>query len=311
MFKKIRNRSIVFLIASITLHLSFWLVMSIKKFASSTAAHERVEVTYVDPTEIPPQKVDKFAKKTPPKDQVVEQQQRLNDEKPVDTRFLSKFDQVVKKETRAEKSGAFTNSAVEGVQKAGEKEAPIEKKKPLLRAKGELPSLKDLTPQFSPTPKSQEVVDGKAGDPSQSDDYMKDVDKGMQTLLSTREFVYYSYYQRIKESLRQYWEPTVKQKVKIMYRKGRTIASSQDRITQIVITLTAQGELERVEVVGQSGVTDLDEAAMEAFKQAAPFPNPPKGIVEKDGRIRIRWDFILEARTPILKPRHYGRVAGM
>ena len=64
-------------------------------------------------------------------------------------------------------------------------------------------------------------------------------------------------------------------------------------------------------MVGQSGVTDLDEAAMEAFKQAAPFPNPPKGIVEKDGRIRIRWDFILEARTPILKPRHYGRVAGM
>lgn len=312
MFKKLKNKSIAFLIASIILHLTFWLGMGIKNFKSSHVEKERIEVTLVEPEiSVPQQKANKQARKTPPKDQVVEQEKQINDQKPIDTRFLSKFDQVVKKETRADKTGAFTNAAVEGVQKAGEKEAPKDNKKPLLKEKGDLPSLKDLVPQFSLNPNAKEVVEGKAGDPSQSDDYVKDVEKGMQTLLSTREFVYYSYYQRIKESLRQYWEPTVKQKVKILYRKGRTIASAQDRITQIVITLTAQGELERVEVVGQSGVTDLDDAAIEAFKQAAPFPNPPKGIVEKDGRIRIRWDFILEANTRILKNRHFGRVAGM
>jgi protein TonB len=49
-------------------------------------------------------------------------------------------------------------------------------------------------------------------------------------------------------------------------------------------------------VVGPSGLTDLDDAAVEAFRAAAPFPNPPNGIVEGDGLIRIRWDFILEAR---------------
>jgi protein TonB len=40
---------------------------------------------------------------------------------------------------------------------------------------------------------------------------------------------------------------------------------------------------------------DLDSAAVEAFRQAAPFPNPPKGMVEADGTIKIRWDFVLEA----------------
>lgn len=311
MFNRDRRSITIFLIASIILHLSFWLGMNFWKNPLKLPQKEQIEVTLVESQPEAAKKPESRRKSAPVKDQVVEQDKQLNDEKPVDSRFLSKFDQVVKREMRAEKTGAFTNKAISGVQKAGEKEAPKEKKKSMLRAKGELPNLKDLTPQFSMTPNAKDVAEGKSGDPSQSDDYIKDVDKGMQTLLSTREFVYYSYYQRIKEALRQYWEPTVKQKVKIMYRKGRQLASAQDRVTQILITLTAQGELERVEVIGQSGVTDIDDAAIEAFKQAAPFPNPPKGIVEKDGRIRIRWDFILEARAPILKPKRYGRVAGM
>jgi len=47
-------------------------------------------------------------------------------------------------------------------------------------------------------------------------------------------------------------------------------------------------------VIGDSGIQDLDDAAIEAFKAAAPFPNPPKGVVENDGTVQIRWDFVLE-----------------
>jgi len=64
----------------------------------------------------------------------------------------------------------------------------------------------------------------------------------------------------------------------------------------------------KVQVIGRSGIQDLDDAAVEAFKAAAPFPNPPKGIVDEDGTIRIRWDFILEAnnRMPIRFYRRAG-----
>ena len=79
------------------------------------------------------------------------------------------------------------------------------------------------------------------------------------------------------------------------YRQGRTIASAKDRVTQVLVTLNPEGELVKVEVLTQSGVMDLDSAAVEAFRQAAPFPNPPKGMVEADGTIKIRWDFVLEA----------------
>ena len=59
-----------------------------------------------------------------------------------------------------------------------------------------------------------------------------------------------------------------------------------------------------MKVVGESGLHDIDEAALEAFRAAEPFPNPPKGIVEKDGTIKIRWDFILEATRATPKPEH-------
>src|SRR5690606_20044794 len=131
--------------------------------------------------------------------------------------------------------------------------------------------------------------------PSQSDDHLKQVKSGLQTLLSTREFVYYSYYKRIKDQIRQHWEPGVREKVKIIYKQGRNIASAKDRVTQLLVTLDRDGTLIRVDVLGPSGVIDLDAAAVEAFESAAPFPNPPDGIVEADGTIKIRWDFVLEA----------------
>ena len=167
------------------------------------------------------------------------------------------------------------------------------------------PSLRDLIPSFRPAPPA--VVNGAAGTdladqahsgglgPSATDDHLKNVETGMQTMLSTREFVYYSYYNRIKEKLRQYWEPKIKEKMERIMRQGRTIASSTDRITRIVIVLDNRGTLVRVQIVGPSGVSDLDEAAVEAFRAAAPFPNPPKGIIENDGTVKIRWDFVLEA----------------
>jgi len=163
-----------------------------------------------------------------------------------------------------------------------------------------LPKLVDLKPQFhwDKVPSGVE----NPGPISQSDDFLKDLQKGPQTLLSSREFVYYSYYNRIKERLRLYWEPKIKEKVTRIFAQGRHLASDEEKITRLIITLDQSGKLIKVQVLGASGVTDLDDAAVEAFQAAAPFPNPPKGIVEADGTIKIRWDFILEANSNMLTP---------
>jgi protein TonB len=276
---------IVFLIVSILIHLGFSLSLWLTEPPARNEVQE-VEISYENPNPTHAQLLK----------QIVEQKDQLNNEKDDKAKYLSAHDQKVLKQTRARHDGAFNNTVAGGA--AGQ---PHQDKKQARRQakksadKGELPSLKDLSPTFSPTPNVADQPAPRPGEEARTDDYLKDVTKGLQTILSTREFVYYTYYSRIKEKIGQYWEPTVREKVKIIYRQGRTIASAHDRVTQLLITLDKEGNLIRVEVLGHSGVVDLDDAAVGAFQSAAPFPHPPKGMVEGDGTVKIRWDFILES----------------
>jgi TonB family protein len=255
--------------------------------------------------------------------QIVQQDEKqLNEEIPVDAKYLSRHNQKVVQQTQAQKNGQFKNTqsltgSQNDKQRSEKPQAPAEKKqataeetdkssKNILTAedgvavKGKKPSIKDLTPSFRPAidvSDARAFAAGSGEGASATDDRLKDVKSGMQTLLSTREFVYYSYYNRIREKLRQYWEPKIKEKFERIVRQGRTIASDGEKITRIIIVLDEKGVLKKVQVVSGSGVTDLDDAAVEAFRAAAPFPNPPKGIVESDGTIKIRWDFVLEANA--------------
>ncbi len=254
---------------------------------------------------------------------VTSDEKRINDEKDAKAKYLSKFDQKVIQETRAMKAGKFANDAGRGKaagvqqpiaqQPADNKPTPANTEKNSDPAKqqiatfehGEFPlapktGLQAFNPSFRklptlPNPSDVEASAGDGHEASATDDHLKNVPTGLQTMLSTREFVYYSYYNRIKDKLRQHWEPKIKEKFERIVRQGRTIASEGDKITKVIIVLDERGTLIRVQVVSRSGVTDLDDAAVEAFRAAAPFPNPPKGIVEEDGTIKIRWDFVLEA----------------
>jgi protein TonB len=276
----------VFLIVSALLHAVLSLGLFLGRYEDPHRENQDVEITYTDPN----------AKHLEVLKQIVEQKDRLNEDKDDKAKYLSKFDQKVIKETKAQNTGAFNNTVAGGAAgqpEQAKKQARKDNKK--ANEKGELPSLKDLSPTFAPTPQTAEQQAPRPGEEARTDDYLKDVQKGLQTILSTREFVYFSYYSRIKEQISQYWEPSVREKVKIIYRQGRTIASAHDRVTQLLIVLDRNGNLIRVEILGHSGVLDLDDAAVSAFQSAAPFPNPPKGMIEGDGTIKIRWDFILES----------------
>jgi protein TonB len=246
----------------------------------------------------PDTKPEIIAKKTRVKienNQIVEQEDKaLNQDKVEDARFLSAHNQKVLRQTQAANHGEFQNLKTKDV-KAGK---PVESKK------SAPPDLNQLLAAYDPMAasfKKQEAKTNreteaaqKGGTVSQTSDYLKDVDQGIETLLNTREFKYYTYYNRIRKQLSQFWEPKVREKVNTMFQQGRKIASAQDRTTKLLIVLNSVGTLVTVQVLSDSGVRDLDDAAIEAFKAAAPFPNPPKGIIETDGTVKIRWDFVLE-----------------
>ncbi|MCB0340640.1 MAG: energy transducer TonB [Pseudobdellovibrionaceae bacterium] len=291
---KFKRQFTAALIISLATHLLLVLSLNLAKDDSPLRPEKSVtEITLIDAD------TDRTSKDQQPKQVVQQNDQRINDETPEKAKYLSQHNQTVVKETRAKQTGEFKNQARSGQFGESQTEAAPAQKSlatPLKNTQGDLPSLSDLRPQFENKPPSPEKTQqAQAGAPSQTDDYLKDVETGMQTLLSTKEFVYYSYYERIRHRLRQHWEPSIRRKVEKILSQGRSIASARDRITRVMIVLDKRGSLLRVKVLGQSGLHDLDDAAVDAFRAAEPFPNPPQGIIEQDGTIRIRWDFILEA----------------
>src|SRR6476661_6167306 len=138
MIKKLRTPIAVFLLLSLFVHFSVLLVFTVVPAFHPPVKPEQVEVEYLPadeltpPGEAPSAEKMKIAKKM--QDQIVEQQKQLNDEVPVDSRFLSAFNQKVVKQTRAERNDKFNNTAQggqpdEGV-KEGEKDSNAKVDKP-------------------------------------------------------------------------------------------------------------------------------------------------------------------------------------
>jgi protein TonB len=128
----------------------------------------------------------------------------------------------------------------------------------------------------------------------ESGEYVKGLKEGESTALNTREFVFYSFFERIRAQLDQAWEPILRAELIRHYQSGRRLASDQDHITQLVVYLARSGQVVKVEVLSESGTRLLDEAAIRAFNRAGPFPNPPQGLIGNGQSIRIQWQFILK-----------------
>lgn len=285
--KILSNLLTVSVLVSITLHLLT--ILSLKYMERnnfSVKQNQTVEVIFIDPSALPETQAM----------QIVEQDEKpVNDEKDPNTKYLSQFNQKVVNETKAANTGKYNNNAGKGLTKGQAAKNVKETMDVQPQTKGAGSRLDKFKPKVDWTAVANKNAGGNGLDISRSADHLKDIEKGAQTVLSTKEFVYYSYFKRIKGQIQQQWEPSIKGKMRKIMSQGRNIASIEDRVTKLLIILNEKGTLVGVKVLGESGITDLDDAAIEAFKAAAPFPNPPTGIVEQDGTIKIRWDFVLEA----------------
>ena len=129
---------------------------------------------------------------------------------------------------------------------------------------------------------------------SASNDYIQDVALGDFTQVNTTEFKYFGYYHRIRQKLEQFWGRSIQEKAVALHRSGRRLPASVDLVTSLKITLNEKGEIVRVKVLGTSGVKELDDAAIESFNEAGPFPNPPKDLLV-GGEATIEWGFVVKS----------------
>jgi protein TonB len=301
------------LVLSLLFHVVLVALMVLLPKMQTPPQHDITEVKYLSPEDV--QKI--LAKQFRKEDlkQIVEQAEKaVNDETLDNAKFLSRHNQVVKKQTQAANHGQFKNAEQNKTtgQGSGAKQLAVKDLTPKMDFEKAYEHKIQQEQQFEKSTdadalKMAELQKRKASQPqvavqpgtngaeaSQTQDYLKDVQTANETLLTTREFVYYTFYERIRVQLNQYWSGKVRDKLTRMFKEGRSIASTDDRITKLLITMDKNGNIVKVQVLGPSGVRDLDEAAIEAFQAAAPFPHPPKGLVESDGTIKVRWDFVLE-----------------
>jgi protein TonB len=64
------------------------------------------------------------------------------------------------------------------------------------------------------------------------------------------------------------------------------------KITSLLVTIDAKGNITKVLLKSTSGINELDEAAIESFNKAGPFPNPPSGMLI-NGEATIEWGFVV------------------
>ena len=124
--------------------------------------------------------------------------------------------------------------------------------------------------------------------------YISGMKEGEVSALNTKEFVFFSYFERVRQQLDQAWQPILKANVQRLIKAGRHLASNADYTTRTLVSLNQKGEILRVQILEESGTFDLDQAAVDALNKAGPYPNPPKGLIDSSGTVQIRWDFILK-----------------
>lgn len=151
------------------------------------------------------------------------------------------------------------------------------------------------SPSFAPSPRSLKGTpsgrDRSFGQPGTTDT-IDDVDPGSATILDTQRYKYASFFNRMKDDIDQYWDPVARLKARDP--EGR-INGSKTRVTRVMIILNADGSLDKISIQQSCNVDYLDDEAVRAVRSAAPFPNPPQGMLDPvDGKLHVPFGFIVE-----------------
>lgn len=127
---------------------------------------------------------------------------------------------------------------------------------------------------------------------STTDDALpENIRRGDFTALNTDAHIFYTFFARIKDQIRYRWINRVE--FIIDNTNANEVKNKNQQVwqTQIEVVLDPQGRFISASVMKSSGLSGLDKAAVLAFKDGAPFPNPPQELIKSDGKIYLDYAF--------------------
>ena len=274
-----------------------------------------------------------------PKGQVVELPPPIEEKRPDKAKYLSEYDSTVAKEQKARARQRASGKPRVG--SARSQRQPRQHAQPQRRAKAQQRPAKRMRlamrqPVRTPRSRLPESVVGesarqprpsggataKAGQGnaaqelsrrlqlteaelarvvgSRVNDALQDVEEGEQTLLNSKRWLYASFFNRVKRRVSENWHPD---RAYLRRDPSGNVYGFRDRLTILRVRLNPAGKLKDVHVEKASGVGFLDDEAIAAFRAAEPFPNPPRGLVDRgSGLISFRFGFLFElSRRPTFR----------
>lgn len=125
-------------------------------------------------------------------------------------------------------------------------------------------------------------------------EHIPGISEGAFTALNTDQFTYYTFFSRVNEQVRYRWITYVRNYLDSLSEPVLSQMARTPKSFQIEIVLNSEGHYLKSFIHHTSGESSLDMTAVDAFQNAAPFLNPPKGLVEDDNLIHLHYNFLIE-----------------
>jgi TonB family protein len=126
--------------------------------------------------------------------------------------------------------------------------------------------------------------------------YIPDVRSGGFSSLNSDQFVFYTFYARINEQVRNRWINNIRHFLNVTPQTEINRLASRPQNSQLEIILAPNGQFIKAIIHQKSENRLLDESAIASFRQASPLNNPPEEMIEEDGYIHLRYIFTLHFR---------------
>lgn len=129
---------------------------------------------------------------------------------------------------------------------------------------------------------------------------LEDVEEGDRTALNAIEWRHAPFFNRVQTQVEQYWRPGDEY---AEHDPTGHIYGYRDRETILKVVLNRDGSLRSTYVIEESGAGFLDDEAREAIEQAAPFPRPPRGLIDPESQVvAFRFSFTVQVNeSPVIR----------
>ena len=129
---------------------------------------------------------------------------------------------------------------------------------------------------------------------SSLENFIPEVKPGNQTALNTRAAPFAAYIARMHRSIHALWGFGILEEWD--EKSSSNPFNNRNLLTTLEIRLNPDGTVDKVTLVKTSGYMPYDAAAIDVAFNAGPYPDPPREIRSKNGKIYLHWRFYRDER---------------